>query len=650
MAVDTDVLIVGAGPIGLVNAWALKHLNPDLNVVVLEKYAEYQRSHTLIMTSDEIEELIKVIQLQDDPTLTALVKQLRKDPNIRTNTIQELFTKLAKDSGVDIFTENELTADTIKTRISEEFPNIRLIIGADGTHSTVSQSLFPAGNQIKHEFDHILQLRYDIKESEKSESISKRKLYELMTRKGLFAREYIGHNEDGKTPVTLQMIISKQDYLALKDIATSKKPLKPFTNRGTGVDLECTESQLPPQIQSFLSEYLKYKIQNALREGQTLDYDSVRISVNETPATHAQKIVTSFNNARVILKGDAALGLSYFIGLKAGLKATAMFYSKMKTVVQDGFKDQKALDTQLGAYQEWFLKDFAPKKVKEVERYSFWNIRPLMKAMKSIRAFKNVSHQDSDDHLFQFMEDYVRYIATDTLTPNADKAWRPFPHREYAPVKFGQLEYTPLAHTAKKIRKLFVDYSKPYKSYSQIVADFKQPFTGIGCVNIGLFKLLSGIFILKPKLLVDGLFHMLRGIIEIITTPLAWILKPLTRSIATKIHGGYKKIEENSGMHRLAQKGWAYLADPETNLESPRTIYNLLAVCNDIHRKFNKAQSHGQKTELKVSEYAFYSAIRKDTVLNPQKLHRYFSLFASNKANSVKPGTEEAVSASPSTR
>ncbi|HIE3579091.1 TPA: hypothetical protein ACXLVG_000702 [Legionella anisa] len=41
MALDTDVLVVGAGPIGLINAWGMKQLNPNLKIVVLEKYAEY---------------------------------------------------------------------------------------------------------------------------------------------------------------------------------------------------------------------------------------------------------------------------------------------------------------------------------------------------------------------------------------------------------------------------------------------------------------------------------------------------------------------------------------------------------------------------------------------------------------------------------
>lgn len=46
---EADVVIVGGGPIGLMDAIALKKLDPSLKVVVFEKYAEYQRKHTLEM-------------------------------------------------------------------------------------------------------------------------------------------------------------------------------------------------------------------------------------------------------------------------------------------------------------------------------------------------------------------------------------------------------------------------------------------------------------------------------------------------------------------------------------------------------------------------------------------------------------------------
>ena len=162
MSLDTDVLVIGAGPIGLVNAWGMKRLNPNLKIIVLEKYAEYQRSHTLVVQAAQLEAIMKATHSEQAPTLKALLKQLKKDPHIRTNALQQIFTELAQEIGVEIKTGHAVQADIINQIINEEYPNVSLIIGADGTHGVVSDALFPEGNQVKHEFDFVLQLRFEM--------------------------------------------------------------------------------------------------------------------------------------------------------------------------------------------------------------------------------------------------------------------------------------------------------------------------------------------------------------------------------------------------------------------------------------------------------------------------------------------------------
>ncbi|MBA3537430.1 MAG: hypothetical protein H0T84_12625, partial [Tatlockia sp.] len=584
MAKDTDILVVGAGPIGLINAWGMKRLNPDLNIVILEKYTEYQRSHTLVMEPLQLAAIMKATNSEQDKKLIELLKQLNDDPNIRTNALQQIFTKLAEESGIEIHTEQEVKAETINQLIDLEYPNLKLIIGADGTHSVVSDTLFPEGNQIKHEFDFVLQLRFEITGEEKAQGSRMQKFYAQMARKGLIANEYVGHFKDGKTPVTMQMMISKEDFIALKS-ATSKNPLKPF------VDEKSENSpKVPKQLISFIEQYLIDKIYDTKEAGLEIDKSTIRISVNEAPATHAKKVVTTRNQTRIVLEGDSALGLSYFKGLNAGLEASARFLSTISTSIQNSFSDKKAMDEQLENYQKWFLGEFSPKKVHEVSQYSFWQIRSVMGFIKTTKSVIEKSRVDDDMDLNPAIADYFNYFIKDSV--NKDKSWRPFPHREYDLVDFGQLDYVPLKHTAKKIIKIFADYFKPYKSTAQLAQDYKQPFVGFANFWIGFGKIFAGIFTANLWISVDGLLTMVRGTVEMVTTPLTYLIKPVFRLIATFIHGGPQKIEENRGLHRLAEYGQELLNQTEDyELGSNQTMYELLAVCNDMHRKFDKSFS-----------------------------------------------------------
>ena len=75
-----DVVILGAGPVGLATALGIKAINPELSVLVVEKYPEYQRKHNLIMQAHRLKALIDITGTHQQPTLSKLYKQLLEDP------------------------------------------------------------------------------------------------------------------------------------------------------------------------------------------------------------------------------------------------------------------------------------------------------------------------------------------------------------------------------------------------------------------------------------------------------------------------------------------------------------------------------------------------------------------------------------------
>src|SRR6185437_13543511 len=76
-------------------------------------------------------------------------------------------------------------------------------------------------------------------------------------------------------------------------------------------------------------------------------------------------------------------------GLNAGIEAAAQFFSLTGPIIKQGLKsNKKGLIDALMNYQTWFVKDFAPKKVKEVAEYSTWRIRSVMRLMESMHSMK----------------------------------------------------------------------------------------------------------------------------------------------------------------------------------------------------------------------------------------------------------------------
>lgn len=658
-----EIVIVGGGPIGLAHAWGMKKLNPDLRVLVFEKYPEYQRSHTLIMEPEQLNSLMKATNTTREPALVQLLSQLRKDRHIRTNSLEAVFKELASANGVEIIHE-EIKKDNLVEQISKHCKTMpEMIIGADGTHSVVSDTLFPEGNQVKHEFDYVLQLRYEIKGEDKSKPIDQIAFYQSMARRGLIANEYVGHFADGKTPVTMQMMISKEAFLKLKK-ATSKNPIKPFEEKKSvetvATDIEVldqkedqansepglTFDEIPDEkVKRFILDYLDEKIAKCHKQREIIDHDSIRISVNEAPATHAKKVTDFTYDIPKLLAGDAALGLSYFKGLNAGLQSTAKFFTYMKGEIEKGFKNQFKVKEAMQKYEKWFLQDFAPSKINEVARYSTWNIRSFMKLMRGVQFIKMASKMEDEYLPHGAFKDYFKLFANHPLRDLKNKTWQLFPHRNYDLVKLGQFAHIPVRHHLVKIGKLFADYVKPYKSSRQAIEDFKQPLVGLVNFSTGILKAFVGLFTLDGKRFTDGLFSFTRGIIEIATTPLTWLVKPITRVFATAIHGGRLKIEETAGIQELAELGKQNLQlhkgdDPYTSRES---TYALLAICHDLHRKFVKSTHRGQPSAItELAELTEYNRITSDNELNKENLKNYFSLFA--KKPSVKQqGVEQEI-------
>lgn len=602
------VVIIGGGPIGLAHAIGIKNLNTELNVIVYEKYEEYQRKHVLNMQHAQLHAFMESAGLTKNATLLELERTLKKDPHIRTNVLETTLKGLALEHGVEIRYE-PITPENIQEKIFSN-PDVGLILGADGTHSVTSRALFPPENQVKHEFDYVLQLRFEVDGTQKAEDISLLDFFDRMSHTGYVGNEYVGpfDTEKKTTPVTMQMMISKAEFTQLQH-ATSKDPIFPYQD---------IQSKIPKNVEQFIDLYITKKIQ----QGQHIDKSTLRVSVNEAPATHAKQVTTDATNdatnqtAPVVLVGDAGLGLSYFKGLNAGFESSARLLTQLKAAIQDHFQHPHKTQHALTHYQTWFLNDFAPNKVREVSHYSQWRIRSTMKFMGTLENTCGSIQGPSDYNLHPLVADHLR------LQPNSDL----FPHRPEGLFDPIQLNYVPPSQHVKKLIKIGADYLKPYKSKDQFIQNMKQPWVGFLNLLTGILKLFAAAGLRDRKLAGDGVLSIVRGTIEIVTTPLTWILKPIVRGVITLL----KKpvlIEYNAGIQQLARLGQNKLRQANDHPLSNDETYALRAICHDLHRKFEKSLARGQVTKVNDIENKNYNTIGSNPNAEPEVIKDYFSVF-----------------------
>jgi len=164
--------------------------------------------------------------------------------------------------------------------------------------------------------------------------------------------------------------------------------------------------------------------------------------------------------------------------------------------------------------------------------------------------------------------------------------------------------------------KDFVDTFKPYKSWNYVGRDLIQPLSGIGNIAKGLantvgsillflantirYALISGDynhfkknmflnFARTTSWLLDGVSNLVRGITQIIATPLTWLIKIPLRGLITTIKG-VRKLEEDPSIQRLVAEGEEAIREPD--------IAQIDCIRHELHRKFEKAMDKGRSTNI----------------------------------------------------
>lgn len=303
-----DVIIVGAGPVGLFFATQLKLRQPDLRIVILEKYAMYKRAHVLKIEAASVNTGLT------DPSFSAAVKSLvGRTP---TNRIESALKEQAARLGIDIRTGVKVTD---ARALAVVFPRAKYFIGAGGRRSIVRAQVFGDALCADYNVMRVAFCKYRV--SSRTRSFGWFKYMKLLHKADHTIAELVGRPKDGVTSVTLQIFVSDAEY----------NSLAPFSFREPATPEKLAE--VCPSLARSLKLWLDE------REAEFKEERVSEPAINRVPLDlyQASRVIQTDKSGHVwAVVGDAAFGLPFFRALNDGFLCATQLSLALAELISSG--------------------------------------------------------------------------------------------------------------------------------------------------------------------------------------------------------------------------------------------------------------------------------------------------------------------------
>lgn len=287
----TDVVFVGGGPVALWTAIQTKLQAPQANIVILEKYTEYQRIHNLFIEAASLNSSCQ------SPLFKDLVQSLKSSRTISTKELERTLAVLVEKVGVTIQRNIEILNPTNDLK---PFSKAKVVVGADGAHSIMRQYIVDKPAEECLEVQKNLHYIADLTYTEKKEPISMIQKMSVNSTVGNCIYE-IHSNKSQKT--TLRTFISADSYEKMKN-ATRKTPKNIYSDE---VDASVRQEYLT---------FLKSKYHDNFE--QYVDLNDAAVTTTTLGSYISKKLVRKENDRICCLVGDAAFGVPFFRSLNNG--------------------------------------------------------------------------------------------------------------------------------------------------------------------------------------------------------------------------------------------------------------------------------------------------------------------------------------------
>ncbi len=334
-----EIVIVGAGPVGLWTAIQLKKRNPENCITIYERYEKYQRSHVLRLDHwsmmlygktkrDDIE--TSFINEVTGKSRQHMKMEFTKSLYIKTNDFEQALKNYCKNLGINIIIQK---INSI-TEVENMHPSCSHFIASDGAHSLLRNELLGNESIDTKPLQHVVELKFHVPHKTKK-SKNLKELIGLNIENKFMNFEYVGKFKNGETPLTSRFFLSSLLYDKLPE-ASFKEPLS-FKILDTIEELH--------EFRDNLLHYINYRKKEYNDE---IDIETVKISKLILSVYSAKKfaVLNKEENKCWFLTGDAAMGVPYFRALNSGMMLSSrlsQIINSSITTVGNEVKNQASL-------------------------------------------------------------------------------------------------------------------------------------------------------------------------------------------------------------------------------------------------------------------------------------------------------------------
>ncbi|WP_244931144.1 bifunctional 3-(3-hydroxy-phenyl)propionate/3-hydroxycinnamic acid hydroxylase [Nocardioides sp. W7] len=329
-AVDTDVLIIGAGPVGLMTA----------NLLGVRG-----RSAIVLEARSELIDYPRGVGLDDESLRTIQTAGLLEE--IRPYTVPQHISRMVNGKGQVLVTNDPRTDEfgfPRKHGFNQPLVDRELASGLD-RFEDVELRFCHEGVDIVDEGDHVRVVARVVREGEPATTVELTARYVVGCEGGRsLTRTWMGVDFEGRSPSTRWLVIDvDNDPLGTPNVYLGADPRRPYVSIGLPHGIRRWEFMLfedePTELVES-PEFMHRLLEPHVPDPTTLDVIGQRVF------THHGRIASSFRKGRVLLAGDAAHLMPVWLGQgwNSGVRDATNLAWKLSAVLS-GLSDDRLLDT-----------------------------------------------------------------------------------------------------------------------------------------------------------------------------------------------------------------------------------------------------------------------------------------------------------------